>query len=121
MEIGIIFEAKEFESLGIEESTSLNNSINSIVTERLLDINHKFSAQKTLQTRVSFLKPLGGSAGASISAEKDSDGNTEIKAEGHGSIKSEDGSTKAQVEGEVKVDREGKVSGSAKISIEKEF
>jgi hypothetical protein len=66
------------------------------------------------------LKPLGN-IGGSTSAEKNDEGNTEVKAEVHVSTKSEDGNTTVTAKGEATVDNKGNYTGKVEVSFEHEF
>ncbi len=61
------------------------------------------------------------SAGGKISAEKDKDGNSEIKGEVHVTANSDDKSTSVTASGEASVDNRGNTSGKVEVRVDHEF
>lgn len=68
--------------------------------------------------------PMGGSAGGSVEAKTDSDGESSVTGEVHVSVKDDDGNKiSVSAEGSVKSDGDGNVKsdGKIKVSVDKDF
>lgn len=61
------------------------------------------------------------SAGGKISAEKDKDGNSELKGEVHVTANSDDKNTSVTASGEASIDNQGNTSGKVEVKFDHEF